>query len=585
MSDCHGNVRAIARREWLIKWARRLACVILLAAISFGLTQLYGGWRKQHLGRQTAEFVVRGDYPSAMLVARRLLELDPQNLSACHAIAEMADKSGSADAINWRRKIAQMEPANPSSQLALAKTALRVGQLDLAEHVLEALPQAARAGVEYHQVAAADALAHKDFAGAEKHFAAAAQAAPGDAALALNLAILRLASADVKVAEEARQHLANLTANPAARIGALRALAAYALAHTGRAEAQKWASLSRSEPGATLADSLLYCEASAGTADADAAMAEAKERAARSPREAAEFITWSNRHDHAQAAADWAAQLPSAIRETQPVPLAVAESFSFLRDWARLHDFVAEKNWGDCEALRLAVESHALHRLSATDRASMQTETAWQAALKTAQPHPEQLLTIARLAEGWGYPTEAAEAWWAIANGNENTKQALLALQHFYLSTQDTRGLLRVAKRALELNPNDLVAANNCASFGLLLTSDSTARRLALRLHSEHPENHAFTATYAYALQTEDRGAEGLQLLETLREEELRTPAIAAYYVVMLTGNGKLERARAFLADAKRASLLPEEQQLLTAAKRKLLASTPDEGAKTIAGR
>jgi hypothetical protein len=58
-----------------------------------------------------------------------------------------------------------------------------------------------------------------------------------------------------------------------------------------------------------------------------------------------------------------------------------------------------------------------------------------------------------------------------------------------------------------------------------------------------------------------------------LKEEELRHPAIAAYYFVMLVESGQLDRARSYLPPAQMATLLPEEQQLLSAATRKLLAS------------
>ena len=44
----------------------------------------------------------------------------------------------------------------------------------------------------------------------------------------------------------------------------------------------------------------------------------------------------------------------------------------------------------------------------------------------------------------------------------------------------------------------------------------------------------------------------------------------------MLVENGNLERARTFLVYAQRASLLPEEQALLTAAVRKLLPAGPE---------
>jgi hypothetical protein len=58
-----------------------------------------------------------------------------------------------------------------------------------------------------------------------------------------------------------------------------------------------------------------------------------------------------------------------------------------------------------------------------------------------------------------------------------------------------------------------------------------------------------------------------------LSDAQLHQPAVAAYYVVILTENGNVERARSFLPAAQRAVLLPEEQQLLTTAVRKLVAT------------
>jgi hypothetical protein len=350
--------------------------------------------------------------------------------------------------------------------------------------------------------------------------------------------------------------------------------------HGDRPRAAKWAAQLGPEAGAGFSDALLNFQAVEGTEAAAPALAELQTRAAASPEQAAELITWMNRHRMAPVAALWSSSLPKQILEAQPVPLAIAESYSFLQDWTAMRALVAGKNWGRHEGLRLAVEAHALHHLSPSDRDSMESKTAWRSALKAAQAFPEELVAIARLAEGWGYAPEAEEAWWEVANGKETGRLGLAALQQLYKSRRETRGLLRVAKRALELNPNDLVAANNCASLSLLLHGDSTARRLALKLHQEHPANRAFAATCAFALHTEGKVADGLRVLENLKEEELRHPSIAAYYVVMLVESGNLTRARSYLVDARRAALLPEEQQLLDVAARKLMA---DEAAHGVA--
>jgi tetratricopeptide (TPR) repeat protein len=213
----------------------------------------------------------------------------------------------------------------------------------------------------------------------------------------------------------------------------------------------------------------------------------------------------------------------------------------------------------------------------------MESQTAWAAALKATRNQPHRLATIAQLAEGWGYPEEAADAWWLIANGNENAKQALGALQRLYKAKLNSHGLLRVAKRALELNPSDVVAANNCASLGLLLTGDSSARRLATKLHAENPSDPVASSTYAFALFTEGKTKEALAEMETLKEAHLRHPVIAAYYFVLLVENGKMEQAHSFLSAANKALLLPEELQLLAGATRKLLRHDSQSVMKTVA--
>lgn len=532
--------------------------------------RVYGGLRKRHLSQQAHDFFVAKDYQSAALVARRVLHLDPKNVVACRVMAEIAELSNRAEALSWREQVVFLEPEVAANRIALASTALRFNQTELARKTLDAVTPAHRANVKYHQVAAALAIADKKSDLAEAEFAAAVQLEPGNQQLALNLATVRLTSTDSAVREKARTDLAQLAEQPVFRIEALRALTAEALAHQ-TPNAVKWAASLRAEKNATLGDVLLYLEATQKTEAAVTALRDAQAQAGRTSATAAVLITWMNRHALPKQALEWGLSLPDEILNAAPVPLAIAESYSFIQDWNGLQNWVEGKNWGDDEFLRLAVMSHVLHHLTPGDRASMESQTAWAAALKATKNEPRRLAAIAQLAEGWGYAEEASDAWWLIANGNENSKEALAALQRLYKGNQNSHGLLRVAKRALELNPKDLVAANNCASLGLLLTGDSAARRLASKLHAEDPANPVFSSTYAFALFVEGRTSEALREMETLKEQQLRHPVIAAYYFVMLVENGKMEKAHTFLSAANKAQLLPEEQQLFTAATRKLL--------------
>ncbi len=570
-SDCHGDVRALARRDFRIRWGRRLGYLVVFLALSFGVYRGYDALRARHLDRQARAFVAKGDYRSAALAARRVLQLDQNNVAACRVMAEAAEIANRPETISWRQRIAALEPNVPENQLALAAAALRFGEVDLAHKVLDSVGPAARASVKYWELSGGVAITEMQPAVAEEHFAAALQLEPANPRLILNLASIRLASPNVQTTEQARAQLKLLSENPAMRLESLRALASDALAHKARAEAQRWATQLKSEKSATFSDALLYLEAAQASDKAEAALLEVEAKAENSPAAAVALITWMNRHEMAKSALEWALALPQEVLTAPPVSLAVAESHSFLQDWGGLQEWVAGKNWSDYECFRFAVLSHALRRLTPSDRSSTESQTAWRAALAATKSRPDRLTPIAQLAEGWGYTAEAEDAWWLIANGSENAKGALTALHRLYKSKQDSHGLLRVAKRALELNPRDLVAANNCASLGLLLTGDSSARRLAAKLHVEYPANTVFSATYAFALHLEGKTGAALRVMETLKEAQLRHPEIAAYYVVMLVENGNMERAQSYLSSANQAALLPEEQKLFTAATRKLL--------------
>jgi predicted Zn-dependent protease len=582
-NDCFGNVRAIERREFYRRCCRRLAACALLAALAFGGYRGYGVWRKSHLAKQTQNFFASGDYQSAVLVARQLLQRDPDSLAASRVMADTAELAGRREAITWRERVVALEPNLPANKVALAATAMRFGQLDLARNVLDAVKTEGRGSVKYHQLAAAIAVAEKNPALAETEFAAALQLEPNNQQLVLNLATVRLTLPDVATKEKARAELVKLSEQPELRLESLRALASDALGHNSPVSAEKWAAQLKAEKGATFSDLLLYLETTQKTDGSQAALREAKAHAVKSPANASALITWMNRHGMARQALAWALALPGEILGAQPVPLAVAESYSFLQDWIALKAWVEGKDWGSEEFLRLAVESHALHHLTPADRSSMESQTSWNAALRATKSRPAHLAAIAQLAEGWGYADYAADAWWVIANGDESAKEALTALQRLYKSKQNSHGLLRVAKRALELNPADLVAANNCASLGLLLSGDSSARRLASKLHKENPTNAIFSTTYAFALFTEGKTNDALKMMETLKDAQLRHPAVAAYYFVMLVENGSMERAHLFLSAANKAQLLPEEQQLLTTATRKLLQHDSQNVVKSVA--
>ena len=71
-NNCFGNVRALERRDFYLRWARRCAVVLVAAAFAFAGYRVYGAWRERNLARQTREFFAHGDYQSAVLCEKTL---------------------------------------------------------------------------------------------------------------------------------------------------------------------------------------------------------------------------------------------------------------------------------------------------------------------------------------------------------------------------------------------------------------------------------------------------------------------------------------------------------------------------------
>lgn len=563
------NVRALDRHESLPRWTRRLvAAAVAIAAIAGGYRG-YAWCRIAHLEKQATAFHSRHDYRSTMLVCRRLLQLNPNDATACRLMGETALAAARPEAIDWLRRLVALRPTT-ENRLELAAAAISRSEVKLAESTLQQIPDRQRNSAHFHEIAGALAVAEKQTAGALEHFARAAQINPQDAQAKLNFASVQLALGGAK-STSARDTLEQLTRESATRLAALRALLTDAIARADQRTQRIWATQLQLEPSASFSDQLLCLESAARRGEERDLLAQLQNAALRSPIEAAAIVSWLNRHQRAEAALAWSATLDRKIAAAQPVPLAIAEAFSCTHQWEALRHFVEHAPWPSADALRLTVASHAMRQSAGNERAPMQATNYWNSALKAAQNDSGLLLTMANLCRGWGYAEQAEEAWWMVANGSVQADVALNALQRHYTEQRNTRGLLRVAQRALQLNPEDAVAANNCASLGLLLGNDANAQRLAEKLHREHPTNAAFTATYAFALHTEGKTAEGVQLLATMNDLQLRTPEIAAYYLVLLVQNGEMDRAMSFLPAAQRATLLPEEQQLVAKATHELL--------------
>jgi predicted Zn-dependent protease len=170
---------------------------------------------------------------------------------------------------------------------------------------------------------------------------------------------------------------------------------------------------------------------------------------------------------------------------------------------------------------------------------------------------------LARTATAWGWNAEKVELLWLLAKNDETKLAALQTLYQHYSDAGDTVGLYRTLLRLVEVMPNDLALQNNSAQISLLLGTDlERACRIAGEVRSKEPSNSAFVSTYAFSLYIKGDTNAALNTMNQLSSEQLRDPAIALYYGVILSAAGQTEKADEYLRLGSGANLLPEEKAL-----------------------
>jgi len=203
----------------------------------------------------------QGNARDASLAARSILEMKPSSAAAARVMAELAERLGERSALDWRRKVAQLDPHSVNDQLALARSALQFNDSAIAELALDAVEGDGKNTPPYHAACAQLAQLKRDNAKADAEWTEAIRLAPDDRSYQLQLALLRLRSSDANQRDWAEKTLAELRSDPAQRCAATRALIGAGVARHD--DPRKLISLARelqSYPEATWNDRFLYLD-------------------------------------------------------------------------------------------------------------------------------------------------------------------------------------------------------------------------------------------------------------------------------------------------------------------------------------
>ena len=552
----------ISKRIWIA--AAVAVGLALLAGFWFG-RPAYRNYKEARSLRQARAFLEQGDYRSAVLSVRTALAINATNAEAARLMADLADQAQSPVALVWRRRVAELSPTLDNKILAAA-CALRFEKppFPITAQTLEEVGPLAQSNTAYHLVASEMALKLNRLQDAETHLQAAAALQPTNLLHQLNLATLRLRSRDADTVVAARRELASLASDTMLGEHALRALVTDALVRKQFGDAEEFSRRLLALPRAGFDDRLQHLTvlSEAKSAELGPTLARAESEAVTNTIKITRLVAWLNAHDSAREALHWLESLPAAAREVPPVPLVEADAYLLLRDWAGLETRLNGQRWKDQEFMRLALLARALRE----QRRNEMADVVWRRATDEASGKND--IILAQMAGGWGWQREAENLLWTIAKRSPAEEWALRSLLQRYTATTNTDGLYRVYQVLHQRHPESLELKNNVAGLGLLLNRDvPRARELAQQVYHAAATNAVLASTYAFALHTQGRTAEGLKLMQSLPESELLRPNVAIYYACLLAAQGEREKARPFIAAAEKSPMLPEEQRLLLQAR------------------
>jgi hypothetical protein len=543
----------------LLLWG--LVGIILLVAFFWGGHSAYVRWQERRLVRRALTALSNGDAQDASLAARTVLELKPSSAPAVRIMAQLSEQAGNRIALDWRRKAAQLNPNSVEDALAWARCALQFNDKATAERVLSGINEEGRQMAGYHAVAGLLAQARQQFEKADAEWAEAARLAPNEKAYQLQLAILRIHSRDANQRASGESMLRALRDDPKQRAAATRALISDSLARQDGQQILELARELQAYPEATFTDRLMFLDFlhQLQQEQFTSYLTDLEKNIAANHLELAALLSWMSQNNLNLLALDLVKTVTPADLEKWPLPMAVADIYARLKDWNKLEAATKKANWRQFDFLRHAYLARALR---AEDK-PVEAEREWNAATKGASGQSEALLALIRSISEWKWDSETVDLLWALAKYPEKQNEALQTLYRFYARTGDTPGLYRALLRLFELDSNNPNVENNLAQVSLLLNANpDQGRRLAADVYNKAPSNAAYAATYAYSLLTKGDPKGAVKIMGTLNDEQLRDPAISAYYGICLAATGD-ERAHGYLDAGRGAAFLPEEKALI----------------------
>ena len=242
-------------------------------------------------------------------------------------MAELAQRRGDRSVLDWRRRVAQLDPRSVYDALALARSALQFNDVATAKRTLNAIDENSRNSPEFHAASARLAQATHNDKKADQEWSEAVRLSPRDSSYKLQLGILRLRATESARRASGHELLTQLRTDPAQRVQATRALIADgAMLHINNDTLLDLARELQAYPEATFSDRLLYLDILRQLRAPDFAkyLTAIEQDSISQPATLTALISWMTTSGLSLVAIDFARGLPPETLTKWPVPLAMA---------------------------------------------------------------------------------------------------------------------------------------------------------------------------------------------------------------------------------------------------------------------
>jgi len=550
-------------RRWLIVG---LLVAIVLPGLYIGAREYawpaYKDWREAKLAKMARNFMAAGDYDNALLTARQALSKNQRSLDHWKIAAAAAKAKNTPEVIYYQKNVARLEKSL-ESQLELIREALQYGDYRDALDTIEAIDPSAKQNPEFHALAAKTFLAVGRPVAAKLSLYSLVSLQPENRTARLDLAEIELAEDSAGKNQKLRDDILELSKAPELRVRALELLLKDAVARADGPRAVELADQLQLSPVLTGEQCVLALSGFAvGAPDrAEAYRHRLQTQFANDPRGVVALANYYRSSSLQAEARKWFDSLPVELRGDPSVQEAMAATYLEWHDWARLDQTIAGAQWKQREFMRHAFLAYSARKNGRVSDGNSE----WRLAVIQAGDSVKSTAELITLVGRWGWQGEQYDLVWklfALMPRNEAVSRQLISWER---SQGHTANLNRIFARLAEYSGEDRMVRNNFAYTSLLLDANmSRAIEYARANYQADPTNPYFVTTQAFALYKQNRRADALALLETLRPAALSVPERAMFHALFRVGTGDATAAADLLTGVKSAGFLPEERRLVT---------------------